>query len=41
MSHLPRSRQHVLLALASALILAMGSVGGAIAEHRAPTATTR
>ena len=32
MSHLPRSRQHVLLALASALILAMGSVGGAIAQ---------
>ena len=37
MSHLPRSRQHVLLALASALILAMGSVGGAVgadAERR-------
>ena len=31
MSHLP-PRQHVLLALASALILAMGSVGGAIAQ---------
>ena len=41
MSHLPRSRKHILLALASALILAMGSVGSTSPRRPAPTATTR